>query len=106
MLRQQLNHVPETIQKNLSVVEVVPPYTDTGLDAQHRETTIELQGGKDKAFPPMPLAKYLEEAFASLNELDGNGKLKKEVGIGFGQMGVETWRGSFGKILEGMGIDC
>ena len=98
--------MPETIQNNLSVVEVVPPYTDTGLDAQHRETVVEMQGGKDKAFPPMPLEEYLEKAFTSLDELDRNGKLKKEIGVGVGQTGVETWRGSFGKILEGMGIDC
>lgn len=54
----------------------------------------------------MPLADYIDQAFASLVELDDEGNLKKEVGVGFGQMGIETWRASFGKALEGMGVKC
>ncbi|TVY52697.1 putative oxidoreductase DltE [Lachnellula cervina] len=105
-LRQQLNYAPPTVQKNFSIVEIVPPYTDTGIDSAHRERVNELQGGAEKAFKPMPLADYIDQAFASLDELDDEGNLKKEVGVGFGQMGIETWRASFGKALEGMGVKC
>jgi len=105
MLRQQLAFAPdETARKNLNIVEIVPPYTDTGLDQEHREATVAMQGGPDKAFPPMPLAEYINKLFESIEELDEDGKLKKEVGVGFGETGVVTWRGSFGKIYEGMGI--
>ena len=106
MLRQQLAYVPEEIRKNMSIVEVVPPYVDTDLDKLHREATVAMQGGADKAFPPMPLAEYMEKVFACLEEPGEDGKLKKEIGVGFGQVGAETWRGSFGKILDGMGISC
>ena len=98
--------MPDAVKQNLNIVEVVPPYTDTGLDANHRDQTDAMQGGKDKAFKPMPLEEYLEKAFKSLDEVDGEGKLKKEIGVGFGAIGAETWRSSFGKILEGMNIDC
>ena len=88
----------------MSIVEVVPPYVDTDLDKAHREATVAMQGGPDKAFPPMSLAEYMEKVLVSLEELGEDGKLKKEIGVGFGQVGAETWRGSFGKILDGMGI--
>ncbi|TVY18012.1 putative oxidoreductase [Lachnellula arida] len=105
-LRQQLNFAPPTAQKNFSIVEVVPPYTDTGLDTAHRDMVNEMQGGAQKAFKPMALADYIDQAFASLDEFDEEGNLKKEVGVGFGQMGIETWRASFGKAFEGMGVKC
>ena len=98
--------MPEEIRKNMSIVEVVPPYVDTDLDKLHREATVAMQGGADKAFPPMPLAEYMEKVFACLEEPGEDGKLKREIGVGFGQVGAETWRGSFGKILDGMGISC
>ena len=106
VLRQQLGYASEEVKRNMSVVEVAPPYTDTGLDAEHRTLTEGMQGGKDKAVHPMPLEEYLERAFVSLEEVDDEGRLKKEVGVGFAQMGIDTWRGGFGKILEGMGINC
>lgn len=106
ILRQQLGFAPPTTQQNFSVVEVVPPYTDTGLDSEHREMVNGMQGGADKAFKPMPLNDYLDQAFTSLNEVGEDGALKKEVGVGFGQMGIDTWRASFGKALEGMGVKC
>ncbi|TVY82053.1 putative oxidoreductase DltE [Lachnellula suecica] len=105
-LRQQLSFAPEEVQKNFSVAEIVPPYTDTGLDTGHRDMVNQMQGGEEKAFKPMALSDYLQQVFVSLDELDAQGKLKKEVGVGFGQMGVDTWRGSFGKALEGMGVNC
>ncbi|APA10038.1 hypothetical protein SS1G_05676 [Sclerotinia sclerotiorum 1980 UF-70] len=106
ILRQQISFTPETTQKHFSVVEIVPPYTDTGLDSEHRDLVNQLQGGAEKAFKPMPLDEYIGKAFESLNEVDKEGKLKKEVGVAFGQMGIDTWRGSFGQALEGMGLKC
>jgi short-subunit dehydrogenase involved in D-alanine esterification of teichoic acids len=106
ILRQQLSFTPEATQKKFNVVEIVPPYTDTGLDSKHRAMVDQMQGGTEKAFKPMPLTEYMEKVFESLNEVDEEGKLKKEVGVGFGQMGIDTWRGSFGKALEGMGLKC
>lgn len=104
-VRAQVRAAPEAVQKNLSVVEIVPPYVDTGLDAEHRAEIVAMQGGADTAFPAMPLEEYIEQVFAGLEEVDAEGRLKKEIGVGFGQIGIDTWRGSFGKILEGMGID-
>lgn len=104
--RQQLGHAPEAVRQNFSLVEVVPPYVDTDLDAAHREATIAAQGGKDKAFLPMPLADYIDEVFKGLDKLDEQGKLKKEVGVGFGQVAVDTWRGSLGNIVQSFGVDC
>jgi short-subunit dehydrogenase involved in D-alanine esterification of teichoic acids len=103
-LREQLGFAPEEIRKNLNLVEVVPPYTDTGLDSNHRSSVAAIQG--DNAITPMPLTEFIEKAYPSLNELDQEGQMKKEVGVGFGEMAVDIWRGSFGKSLEGMGIYC
>ncbi|PWY82035.1 NAD(P)-binding protein [Aspergillus heteromorphus CBS 117.55] len=104
-LREQLGFAPANIQQALSVVEVVPPYTDTELDAASRAHTVAMQGGPEKAFAPMPLGEYIEAAWARLNAPAEDGKLPKEVGVGFGEMGVSVWRDSFGKSLEGMGFD-
>jgi short-subunit dehydrogenase involved in D-alanine esterification of teichoic acids len=106
VLRQQLAYAPEAIKKNLNVVEIVPPYTDTDLDKEHRAASVEMQGGPDKAFKPMPLDEYVQQAFEGLKFMNGDGAAKKEVAVGLGQMCVDTWRGGFGKILESMGIDC
>jgi len=103
-LRQQLSFTPENIQKNFSISEIVPPYKDTGLDAEHREATIAMQGGKEKAFPPMPLLEFVDGFFKALEETGPDGTLAKEIGVGFGKVGVDTWRGSLGKIYEQWGI--
>jgi len=63
-----------------------------------------MQGGPEKAFPAMPLQEYIDKFFESLEQLEPDGSLKKEIGVGFGQMGAETWRGSFGNIYEQMGL--
>lgn len=105
VLRQQLAYAPEAIKKNLHVVEIVPPYTDTDLDREHRAVTVEMQGGPDKAFKPMPLDEFVQQAFEDLEVGEGSGT-KKEVAVGLGQTCVDTWRGGFGKMLESMGIDC
>jgi short-subunit dehydrogenase involved in D-alanine esterification of teichoic acids len=103
-LRQQLAFAPTEAKKNFHVVEIVPPYTDTGLDKEHREATIAMQGGPDKAFPPMPVGEFVDGFFTALEETEEDGSPKKEIGVGFGKVGVETWRGSLGKIYEGWGM--
>ena len=106
-LRQQLAHVPdEAVQRNLNIVEVVPPYVDTGLDQEHRETIIQMQGGPEKAFKPMPLDEYMQQAFKALEAVDEGGRIQKEIGVGLGQVCVDLWREGFGKTLSSMGIDA
>ncbi|PYH88280.1 NAD(P)-binding protein [Aspergillus ellipticus CBS 707.79] len=105
-LRAQVGFAAPDIQRNLSVVEVVPPYTDTGLDAAHRARIMAMQGGPDKAFAPMPLDEYIDAALPRILTPGPDGKLPKEVGVGFGQVGVDAWRGAFGPGLEGMGLNC
>ena len=100
-LRQQINNLPEETKKNLSVVEVSPPYVDTALDAGHREAVAKVLGG---GMPPMPLNEFIEKAMAGLEDVGEDGKPKKEVAMGFSQMGIDAWRGSIGKILEQMGF--
>jgi uncharacterized oxidoreductase len=101
ILRMQLAY---TGCKDLSVVEVVPPYVDTGLNATHRDKTDAMQGGKDKAFPPMPLNEYIDGFFATLEQTEADGSLKKEIGVGFGAQGVDVWRGAFQKLYEAQGL--
>lgn len=104
--REQLGFAPAQVQQNLSIAEVVPPYVDTALDAGHRDAVIDMLGGPEKAFPPMPLAEYLEKVFKQLEKRDSQGKLLKEVGVGFGEINANMWRDSFGKTLESMGIQA
>ncbi|KAF3020519.1 hypothetical protein E8E14_003042 [Neopestalotiopsis sp. 37M] len=102
VLRQQLAFAPNG--QNFKVVEIVPPYTDTGLDKDHREATIAMQGGPEKAFPAMPLGEFVDKFFDSLEQPGPDGEIKEEIGVGFGELGVDTWRGSFGKVYEQMGL--
>ncbi|KAI1819810.1 hypothetical protein F4861DRAFT_525704 [Xylaria intraflava] len=103
-LRQQLSYVPISNGGDVRVVEIVPPYTDTGLDKAHRESTIAIQGGPEKAFKPMPLDEFIEQFFEALEQHGPDGQVKNEIGVGFGEMGVTLWRDSFGKVYEQMGI--
>jgi short-subunit dehydrogenase involved in D-alanine esterification of teichoic acids len=100
-LRMQLGYTGAT---NFNIVEVVPPYVDTELNAAHREQTDALQGGKDKAYPPMPLKEYIDTFFQNLEQTEADGSLKKEIGVGFGAQGVELWRGTFPKVYEALGM--
>ncbi|KAI1478466.1 hypothetical protein K445DRAFT_357145 [Daldinia sp. EC12] len=104
ILRQQLSFAPEEAKKNLSIVEIIPPYVDTGLDNAHREHVNNLQGGPEKAFPPMPLSEYTDKFFETLEQLEQDGSFKKEIGVGLGKIVEDTWRGSFAKVLEQMGV--
>lgn len=104
VLRQQLSYIP-VARENMAVVEIVPPYTDTPLDKEHREATIAMQGGASKAFAPMPLDEYVDKFFEALEAAVGpDGTVKQEIGVGYGAMGVDTWRASFGAVYEGMGV--
>ena len=98
-LRQQLNPVPGN---QVSVIEIVPPYVDTALDAKFRDQVNEAMG--DHRMEPMPLDEYMDKTMATLQGADA--KDLKEVATGFADMGVSTWRASFGKVLEGMGINA
>ena len=82
------------------VVELAPPYVDTGLDAEHRESVIEMQGGEEKAVKPMGLEAYLDTAMEGLRDEE-----RKEVATGFSEMGVGMWRGAFGGALKSMSVD-
>ncbi|KAI0830942.1 short chain dehydrogenase reductase [Hypoxylon sp. FL0890] len=75
---------PVTLRKDMNVMEVVPPYIDTNLDGAHREQTDALQGGKDKAVPPMLLDDYIERFFTALEQMEADGSFKNEIGLGFG----------------------
>ena len=90
---------PAAVQKNLRIIEVVPPCIDRGLDAAHRESTVQMQGGSDKAVQPMPLDEYLQKAFAGLEKRDGEGKLPNDVSVDFGEINVNRLCESFGKML-------
>jgi hypothetical protein len=63
-----------------------------------------MQGGKEKVFPAMTLEEFVYEFFKVLKEAGSHGELGKEVGVGFGEVGFETWRGSLSKIYEGWGM--
>ncbi|KAI0864802.1 NAD(P)-binding protein [Xylaria cubensis] len=102
--RQQLSFVSEEASKNMNIVEVVPPYVDTGLDHDHREFTVARQGGEEKATPPITLDDYIDRFFASLEKLEPDGSFKKEIGVGFGEMSAGLWRGAFEKVYEQMGL--
>ena len=79
-------------------------YVDTALNAHHREQADALQGGKDKAFPPMPLPEYIDGFFAALEQTEEDGSFKKEIGVGLGAQGVAVWRDTCPKMYEAMGL--
>ncbi|KAF2708826.1 NAD(P)-binding protein [Pleomassaria siparia CBS 279.74] len=112
ILRQQLAFAPEAIKKNMNIVEIVPPYVDTGLDKAHRETTIAMQ---DRLIPHYTSTilfhvharlptEYIEKFFEALEKVEPDGSLKKEIGVGFGEAGVATWRAAFGPTYDQMGL--
>lgn len=105
-LRQQVASAGAEVYKNLAIVEVAPPYVDTGLDANHRARVLALQGDSARLVQPMALEEYLDKSMEGLNELDAKGRPKKEVGVGIAQRGIDVWRGAFGPMLEGLGIDA
>lgn len=73
---------------NVNVIEIVPPYVRTDLDAANR---------LDKVFTPMELddftAKTLEVLKKPANEI-------KEAAVGSAAVSVQAWRQAFDPILE------
>lgn len=100
-LRMQLDSVKCT---NMSIVEVVPPYVDTPLNAAHRDQTDALQGGPNKAVQPMPLMEYIETFFIALECTKADGSTHDEVGVGFGKQGAESWHEGYKKLLGASGM--
>ncbi|KAJ8121686.1 hypothetical protein ONZ43_g1926 [Nemania bipapillata] len=99
--RQQLLAQGEEASRNMSIVEVVPPWVDTGLDKEHRET---LQKEKDMGPPPMPLEEYINKFFENLDQLNPDGSIKPEIGVGYGGLGIQTWRNAFEPMYKHMGL--
>ncbi|KAL8935339.1 MAG: hypothetical protein Q9211_004747 [Gyalolechia sp. 1 TL-2023] len=83
-----------------NVIELVPPYVDTALDAEHRARNIAAQGGEEKAMKPMALDEYLESAMAGFKRGD------KEIATGFSKTGVSAWREAFDPVLKQLGISA
>ncbi|KAL8676781.1 MAG: hypothetical protein Q9186_006729 [Xanthomendoza sp. 1 TL-2023] len=81
------------------IIEVAPPYVDTGIDAAYRDQIKEAQGGEEKAMKPMPLEEYLDKTMASFKQEDVT-----EIATGFSEMVTSTWRKAFGPILDNIGI--
>ena len=52
----------------------------------------------------MPLPEYIDGFFAALEQIEPDGSLKKEIGVGLGAQGVEVWRGTFPKMYEAIGL--
>ncbi|KAI0410668.1 hypothetical protein F5X98DRAFT_368664 [Xylaria grammica] len=71
---------------------------------QRRGIHRRMKGGKDKAFPPLDLADYIDQFFASLEQVAPDGSIKKEIGVGFGEMGAGLWRSTFEKVYEETGL--
>jgi hypothetical protein len=87
---------------NVNIIEFVPPYVDTDLDAQCREQTIALMGGRQNWHPPMALEEYMSQTLEGLAKADEDGKPLKEVSVGFGVLGAGAWRGTFGPISSNL----
>jgi uncharacterized oxidoreductase len=84
------------------VIELVPPYVDTALDAGHREAVNSALGGKVPK--PMPLDEYVE---VTMGQLEGDvGGMRELAPEGSAAMRVKAWRDGLGKMMERMGIDA
>ena len=79
---------------NLKVTEIGPPYVSTELDKDFKDDMIARFGGPEKAPKPMALKDFLDHTMEDL--LAG----KDEIGVGFGQVTFDTWRGAFNPFLE------
>ncbi|EPE34646.1 NAD(P)-binding Rossmann-fold containing protein [Glarea lozoyensis ATCC 20868] len=91
-LRSQLS------DSQVKVLELAPPYVDTPLNNGFRDKLIEKQGGPEKAMKPMPLKEYMDAAIAKIESGE-----RKEIAVGFAEMGVNAWRGAFQPMLDRMG---
>lgn len=73
---------------NVNVIEIVPPYVRTDLDAENR---------LDKVYTPMELDDYTAQ---TLQVLDNPAKEIKEAAVGSAVVSVQAWRKAFDPILE------
>ncbi|KPI45464.1 putative oxido DltE [Cyphellophora attinorum] len=91
-----ITFVPAAAYPALRVCELsrlLPPYVATELDLKHKEAATSVE--------PMPLEEYTTkvlEIMESTKPAD-----VKEVGVGFSEMAIKTWRGAFQPILEQVG---
>ena len=57
---------------------------------------------------PMPLGEYIEGFFEGLdevqNQVKGDGGIKNEIGVGFGEIGVQAWYEGNLKLLHASGM--
>ncbi|KAL9032812.1 MAG: hypothetical protein Q9180_006294 [Flavoplaca navasiana] len=83
----------------MKIIEVVPPYVDTALNAEHRAQTDALQGGEEKAVQPMALGEYVDGFFEGLEEEE------EEIAVGFAKKGVEIWKRGFGELRRCSGME-
>ena len=97
-LRQEINKADnQNIKNNLSVVEVVAPFVDTEY----------AKAFKSPSGPqPMPVKEYIDETMAALAAMGQDGKPVKEAAAGSAKNRVELWRGSIGKHMKEIGLDC
>lgn len=97
-LRQNVSRASDQeVKKNLSVIEVVAPYVDTDFAAPFKNSS---------GPQPMPLKEYMDESMAELEKTSVDGKPPKEVAAGSAKGRVELWRGSVGKYMNDLGLDC
>ena len=97
-LRQQINQAKdEKVKRNLGVVEVVQPF----VASEDIEAFLGSPGPQ-----PIPLKEYIDDIMATLSELSEEGKSATEVASGSAQIRVEVWRGSIGKHMKRMGLEC
>ena len=78
----------------INVLELVPPYVATELDATHKEAVGTLK--------PMPLDEFTDEVLGVLN--NNQARKLKELAAGTAVDWVNTWRGSIGKTLAESGL--
>ncbi|KAL8976685.1 MAG: hypothetical protein Q9205_007364 [Flavoplaca limonia] len=83
----------------MRIIEVVPPYVDIALNAEHRAQTDALQGGEEKAVQPMALGEYVDGFFEGFEEEE------EEIAVGFAKKGVEVWKRGFGELRRCSGME-
>jgi uncharacterized oxidoreductase len=77
---------------NVNVIEAVAPYVRTDFDKDNR---------MDHVVKPMELDDYTNQTMAIFESTPANEI--KEAAVGFGALGANLWRQSFGPVLQGRG---
>jgi uncharacterized oxidoreductase len=81
-------------QTPIKVVEVRPPYVETELNKDFKDRMIADMGGPSNMPKAMALDAFLDEI------MHGFQASKDKIGVGFGQIAFNAWRGAFGLFLE------